>query len=60
MIVSLDGPPEVHDAFAELRGPFEQMADGVKAIHELRPDLPVRARCTVQKANHHSLRAVVE
>ncbi len=34
------------------------MADGVRELHRLRPDFVVRARCTVQKANHHSLCAV--
>ena len=59
VIVSLDGPPAVHNSVRRISGAFEQMADGVKALHDLRPEMPVRARCTVQKANHHSLRAVV-
>ena len=59
VIVSLDGPPAVHNSIRRISGAFEQMADGVKALHDLRPEMPVRARCTVQKANHHSLRAVV-
>jgi MoaA/NifB/PqqE/SkfB family radical SAM enzyme len=58
VIVSLDGPPAVHNTIRRIPGAFEQMAEGVKALHELRPEMPVRARCTVQKANHHSLRAV--
>jgi MoaA/NifB/PqqE/SkfB family radical SAM enzyme len=59
VIVSLDGPPGVHNAIRRIPGAFEQLAEGVKAIHHLNPQMPVRARCTVQKANHHSLRAVV-
>jgi Fe-coproporphyrin III synthase len=59
VIVSLDGPPAVHNSIRRVSGAFEQMADGVKALHDIRPEMPVRARCTVQKANHHSLRAVV-
>jgi MoaA/NifB/PqqE/SkfB family radical SAM enzyme len=58
VIVSLDGPPAVHDAIRRIPEAFRQMAEGVKALHQLRPDLQVRARCTVQKANHHSLCAV--
>jgi MoaA/NifB/PqqE/SkfB family radical SAM enzyme len=60
VIVSLDGPPAVHNTIRRIPGAFEKMEEGVKALHELRPEMPVRARCTVQKANHHSLRAVVE
>jgi Fe-coproporphyrin III synthase len=59
VIVSLDGPPAVHNSIRRVADAFQQMAEGVRAIHELRPEMPVRARCTVQKANHHSLRAVV-
>jgi MoaA/NifB/PqqE/SkfB family radical SAM enzyme len=59
VIVSLDGPPAVHNSVRRISGAFEQMAGGVKALHDLRPEMPLRARCTVQKANHHSLRAVV-
>jgi Fe-coproporphyrin III synthase len=60
VIVSLDGPPEIHNSIRRVAEAFERMADGVKVIHELRPEMPVRARCTVQKANRRSLRAVVE
>lgn len=60
VIVSLDGPPAVHDKIRRIPDAFSQMADGVSALRLLRPDMPVRARCTVQKANHRSLRAVVK
>ena len=60
VIVSLDGPPAIHNSVRRVKGAFEEMAAGVKAIHQLRPDMAVRARCTVQKANRNSLRAVVE
>lgn len=59
VIVSLDGPPAVHNSIRRIPNAFEQMADGVRALHKIRPEMEIRARCTVQKANHHSLRAVV-
>jgi MoaA/NifB/PqqE/SkfB family radical SAM enzyme len=58
VIVSLDGPPIVHDRIRRIPGAFETLAEGIKALHEYRADMPVRARCTVQKENHQSLRAV--
>jgi MoaA/NifB/PqqE/SkfB family radical SAM enzyme len=59
VIVSLDGPPAVHNSIRRIPNAFEQLAEGVTALHSLRPEMQVGARCTVQKANHHALRAVV-
>jgi Fe-coproporphyrin III synthase len=59
VIVSLDGPPAVHNAIRRVPNAFEQMATGVKALRQLRPNMMVGARCTVQKANHTSLRTTV-
>jgi Fe-coproporphyrin III synthase len=55
VIVSLDGPPTVHDQIRHVPHAFERIAAGVKALRKFRPNLLVRARCTVQKANHRSL-----
>jgi MoaA/NifB/PqqE/SkfB family radical SAM enzyme len=60
VIVSLDGPPALHNAIRRIPDAFEQMSAGVQALREIRPDMPIRARCTVQKANHNALRAVVQ
>lgn len=60
LIVSLDGPPAVHNHIRRVSGAFEQIAAGVKALRQFRPDMIVRARCTVQKANHRSLCATVQ
>lgn len=60
VIVSLDGPRVLHNAIRRIPDAFEQMSEGVSALRQIRPDMVVRARCTVQKANHRALRAVVE
>jgi Fe-coproporphyrin III synthase len=60
VIVSLDGPPALHNAIRRIPDAFEQMSEGVKASRHIRPDMPIRARCTVQKANHRALRAVTQ
>jgi MoaA/NifB/PqqE/SkfB family radical SAM enzyme len=60
LIVSLDGPPAVHNSIRRIPGAFEQMSEGVGALRQFRHDMPVRARCTIQKANRCSLRAVVQ
>jgi len=60
VIVSLDGPLAVHNHIRRFPNAFERMAEGVREIHHLRPDMQVRARCTVQKDNRRSLRAVIQ
>src|SRR5262245_9641552 len=60
VIVSLDGPPDIHDRIRRIPDAFERMRCGVRALHRIRPDFPVGARCTVQKQNHATLLATVE
>ena len=55
IIVSLDGPPVLHDRIRRVPRAFERLKDGVKELRRLRPDFPISARCTVQKLNHRSL-----
>ena len=55
VIVSLDGPPAVHDAIRRVQGAFVLLQAGVRALREERPDILITARTTVQKANHARL-----
>jgi len=59
VIVSLDGAPAIHNHIRRVRNAFERVADGVTSLRQARPEIPVRARCTVQKKNCRSLREVV-
>jgi Fe-coproporphyrin III synthase len=58
-IVSLDGPPEVHNRIRRVSDAFQRMAAGVHSLRRVRAGIVVRARCTVQKENQHYLRATV-
>src|ERR1700677_625554 len=60
VIVSLDGPPETHDAIRRVPGAFDLLAAGVAALHQRNPDFAVSARSTVQSSNCALLRATVE
>jgi radical SAM protein with 4Fe4S-binding SPASM domain len=51
LIVSLDGPPAIHDRIRGVTRAFDLMASGIGRIHSARPEFPVSARCTVQRAN---------
>jgi MoaA/NifB/PqqE/SkfB family radical SAM enzyme len=51
VIVSLDGPPEIHDQIRRVRGAYDSLARGVTAIFQMWPDFPVSVRSTVQARN---------
>jgi MoaA/NifB/PqqE/SkfB family radical SAM enzyme len=51
VIVSLDGPPAIHDSIRGVEGAFHLLRSGVAAIRGLERSFPVSARCTVQRAN---------
>jgi MoaA/NifB/PqqE/SkfB family radical SAM enzyme len=52
VIVSLDGPREVHDAIRRVRGAFDLLQEGITALRNIRPEIRITARSTVQKSNH--------
>ncbi len=58
LIVSLDGPPAIHNQIRRVPRAFERIATGVKALRRYRPNMAVGARCTVQKQNHRHLCAL--
>jgi MoaA/NifB/PqqE/SkfB family radical SAM enzyme len=59
VIVSLDGPQEIHDVIRRVDGAFALVQGGVRALRERRGDFRVTARTVVQKANHCHLRETV-
>jgi Fe-coproporphyrin III synthase len=59
VIVSLDGPPEIHSQIRGVPRAFELLAKGVEALRKHRPGMVVNGRSTVQKANFRYLREIV-
>lgn len=59
IIISLDGPEQIHDAIRGVTGAFRLIEQGIIAVRKLRPTLNITARSTVQKANHSRLRDTV-
>ena len=55
VIVSLDGPAQVHDQIRRARAAFELLQSGICALRRVRHGIRITARSTVQKANHHCL-----
>lgn len=56
VIVSLDGPQEIHDAVRRVPGAFALLQQGIQALRSVRRDIRISARSTVQKSNHRCLR----
>ena len=56
VIVSLDGPPAIHDEIRGIPRAFDMLAEGVRAL----AGHPVTARCTIQSANCRHLRETVD
>jgi MoaA/NifB/PqqE/SkfB family radical SAM enzyme len=59
VIVSLDGPREIHDGIRRVPGAFDLLHEGIRALRNMRPDIKITARSTVQKANHGHLMETV-
>lgn len=59
IIVSIDGPPGIHDAIRSVPGAFSRLSAGIREVRRLRPEIPVLGRCTVQKRNCRNLRDTV-
>ena len=59
VIVSLDGPPEIHDGIRGVPNAYSRLAKGVRAVRTLNPRMQISARCTVQKQNFRHLRRTV-
>jgi Fe-coproporphyrin III synthase len=60
IIVSLDGPPEIHDAIRRVSGAYNLIRKGIVAVRLYNPCIPITCRTTVQKANHRYLRQTVD
>jgi len=59
VVVSLDGPPAVHDHIRNLPRAYAKLAAGVAALRATDPRIAISGRCTVQRANYRQLRATV-
>jgi Fe-coproporphyrin III synthase len=60
IIVSLDGPPQIHDSIRRVTGAYNLLHKGIAAVRNYEPSKPITCRTTVQKANHRHLRQTVD
>jgi Fe-coproporphyrin III synthase len=52
LIVSLDGPPAIHDRIRRVPGAYRRLAAGVNSVKKHNSALRITGRCTVQRLNH--------
>jgi MoaA/NifB/PqqE/SkfB family radical SAM enzyme len=60
IIVSVDGPPEIHDAIRRVSGAYNIIRKGIVAVRHHNPSMPITCRTTIQKSNHRHLRQTVD
>jgi MoaA/NifB/PqqE/SkfB family radical SAM enzyme len=60
IIVSIDGPAEIHDAVRRVNGAFNLIHKGIAAVRRHNPAMAITCRSTVQKANFRHLRKTVD
>src|SRR5271170_7791381 len=60
VIISIDGPREIHDSIRRVNGAYDLIQRGVAAVRSHSPLLPMTCRTTIQKANHRHLIATVD
>jgi Fe-coproporphyrin III synthase len=60
IILSLDGPQEIHDAIRRVNGAYNLIHKGITAVRHRSPAMSITCRTTVQKANHRHLRETVD
>jgi len=60
VVVSIDGPPDLHDSIRRVRGGFERIARGVQSLRERSSSLAVIARSVVQRANYAQISRTIE
>jgi Fe-coproporphyrin III synthase len=51
VIISLDGPREIHNSIRGVKNAFDLLASGIRAIRKHHPSFSIAARSTVQRAN---------
>jgi MoaA/NifB/PqqE/SkfB family radical SAM enzyme len=60
IIISLDGPQEIHDSIRRVSGAYNLIHKGITAVRHHNPSIPITCRTTIQKANHRRLRETVD
>ncbi len=59
IVLSLDGPAQLHDQIRGIPGAFALIEKGITELRRIRPAMRITCRTTIQRKNRDSLRAIV-
>jgi MoaA/NifB/PqqE/SkfB family radical SAM enzyme len=60
VIVSIDGPPKIHDAIRNIPNAFGKLAEGVKELKTIDQNFRVTGRTVIQKLNYRAFSAIIQ
>jgi MoaA/NifB/PqqE/SkfB family radical SAM enzyme len=60
LILSLDGPPEVHNRIRNIPTAFVRLAEGVNKLHQANPNYRITTRTVIQKENFRHWPEIIE
>ncbi|HKP31999.1 MAG TPA: radical SAM protein, partial [Chitinophagaceae bacterium] len=60
VIISIDGPPEIHDSIRNIPGAFEKIRQGVERIRLIDPYFRITSRTVIHKMNFKYWKGIVE
>jgi MoaA/NifB/PqqE/SkfB family radical SAM enzyme len=59
VIVSLDGSREIHNQIRQIPNAFDKLAEGVRALRELKPTMRITGRTVLQRYNYFDFPNIV-
>ncbi len=60
VIVSLDGPPELHNRIRNIPAAFDKLKEGVAALKKIKPSLRITGRSVLQRMNFRAFIQTIE
>ena len=60
IIISLDGPPAIHDAIRNIPGAFNKIKEGIDSIRAIDPAFSIQGRSVIHKMNFRYWPQIVE
>jgi len=60
IIISLDGPPAIHDAIRNIPGAFNKIKEGIESVRDINPAFSIHGRSVIHKMNFRYWSQIIE